>query len=748
MSRRPVAGGAGRDWREGGRRQGRGRQGGRDPERLTPPMMSRSRAQLATTYAPGVLFTWEGAKGICRSVPFSKELHNISAATRELIFEGIKEVAQNWLLRARAIRNPGETPIQLILDEPFYNPRSEQVEINAHRHFQLNDPGTMGYVPYPLLYRCAVCGHLREYDSIEEQVRHPLPRTCHGHTARWTQVDVVYVHWSGRLEPLSPYRWHYSAAQGRTDRMTQCECRSRDFRLDNSASAFSDWKFVCEQCGRRRDLRQPDPETWEVLESARAQGGRQYEWIEINMMPVSYRANAAFYPQRGQFIEFHDSSVVDLLTPTRQGDLLRRVAAIHGFTYTEPDDQEIAQALQQANRGSEWEDYSDRGELQERARARGDANRVQVLQRERDELRERWYVDGIIQRGSVQSGALRTAVSDRAAWARRYEPLRLTIEHDRFVIEHIEERQAHHESVDVLAPDQMIFDGVNDPESMRRYRDTIGGLMARIGVVRLHLIRGLPICEYSFGYTRVSASPVYQREYNGVNHPMPVKLKAFPELPNANGKRPVYVTQQKNEALYFRLDATRVVRWLAANNVPGVPLAGEQRIGAAYLEAYQDFGPFLDDYKDRAGVDVARDIPSYTYMLLHTLSHQVMHALADVSGLDRDGLGEYIFPADLAFVVYRKGMTPDLGNISAMWRNHAADFLRRMLDQRLLRCGSGSLCDTRGGACPACIMVSEVTCSAGNQLLSRSVLKGGAAPSWEPRTSAPLVGYFDPRVAQ
>lgn len=59
-------------------------------------------------------------------------------------------------------------------------------------------------------------------------------------------------------------------------------------------------------------------------------------------------------------------------------------------------------------------------------------------------------------------------------------------------------------------------------------------------------------------------------------------------------------------------------------------------------------------------------------MLLHSFSHQLIHSLGDASGLDRDGIGEYLFPADLAFTIYRKGMTPDLGNISAMWRTSHA----------------------------------------------------------------------------
>jgi hypothetical protein len=297
-----------------------------------------------------------------------------------------------------------------------------------------------------------------------------------------------------------------------------------------------------------------------------------------------------------------------------------------------------------------------------------------------------------------------------------------------------------------MDPDRLICDAVGDPPRMARYRDVTSGLLRQLGVDQIVLIRGLPICEFSFGFTRVSATPVYHREFNGRRVPMPVRLNAFPELPN--GRRPIYVMQQKNEALYFRLDEGRVRRWLAANAIMAEDAYGDRTLGAVYLESYSDFGPFLEEFKEREGRGTApRAITAYVYLLLHSLSHQVMHALADVSGLDRDGLGEHIFPADLAFVVYRKGVTPDLGNISAMWRNHSENFLRRLLDQRLLRCGSGSLCDTRGGACPACIMVSEVTCIGSNQLLSRSALKGGPAPNWEAQDSTPLLGYLDPGLA-
>jgi hypothetical protein len=106
-----------------------------------------------------------------------------------------------------------------------------------------------------------------------------------------------------------------------------------------------------------------------------------------------------------------------------------------------------------------------------------------------------------------------------------------------------------------------------------------------------------------------------------------------------------------------------------------------------------------------------------------------MKGVAEHSGLDLSSLGEYIFPADLAFVVYRNGTTMDLGNLSSLWRNMGYRFLDYLLEPRTLLCNSGSTCDQfSGGACPDCIMVPETSCVASNQLLSRAVMGGGEAP--------------------
>ena len=108
---------------------------------------------------------------------------------------------------------------------------------------------------------------------------------------------------------------------------------------------------------------------------------------------------------------------------------------------------------------------------------------------------------------------------------------------------------------------------------------------------------------------------------------MPVQLKAFDPLPIAENKRPIYVTQQLNGALYFKLDEARVLRWLRENQIVDVP---QDNAGRAYVERYDDFGPFLETFKDREGTgSYPRTLPAYVYLLLHTLSHQMMHSLAD-----------------------------------------------------------------------------------------------------------------------
>ena len=56
--------------------------------------MHRSRTQIATSYAPGALFTYEGGLGCCVSVPISTPYTASSPAVQKQLFEHLHEPAE------------------------------------------------------------------------------------------------------------------------------------------------------------------------------------------------------------------------------------------------------------------------------------------------------------------------------------------------------------------------------------------------------------------------------------------------------------------------------------------------------------------------------------------------------------------------------------------------------------------------------------------------------------------------------
>jgi len=220
---------------------------------------------------------------------------------------------------------------------------------------------------------------------------------------------------------------------------------------------------------------------------------------------------------------------------------------------------------------------------------------------------------------------------------------------------------------------------------------------------------------------------------------MPVRLRLFDRVRDDDrSKYPIYVVQQANQAIYVKLDAEAVMGWLdSLNCVDPIVLKVEQKPGAGILARTLPMSRFLD------GLTELPQSYLYLYTLLHSYAHHVIKQVSGYSGLDVGSLGEYLFPADLAFVIYRNGTTMDLGNLSAMWRNSGRALLDSLLDPRSLQCGTGSLCTTRGSACPDCQMIPEVTCLTSNKLLSRSVLRSiGGRPSFDKR-GGEIAGYLD-----
>jgi len=715
-------------------------------ERVVKSTMQRSQMQMATTYAPDKHFTFEGGAGACKSVPVTRPDPNITPAERNQIREGILEFIQNWLRRATMRQDPPVMP-QQALDELVFLDRDMKPAFEQSK-FEYSAPDRLAYIPDPLMLVCRKCAVVYEakltqlaYDNGQFSGMRPCSQDL-SEQHEWRQIDVVFAHWSGTVEPLSPFRKDINTKTGDITQQfpTRCDAGQQcEFKLHKGRSGkFRDWYFHC-HCGERRELLQKDENTlrW-LVDRYAAEPGETLR--EINMLPVSYRANSLYYVQSEQMIAYETTRHIDLMANERTEDLISALLDLYDYPSKVPDDPSIVAALREVNQPDSIDlaaKFEEALKAVATLQVSGPEVAVDALRKTLGDYRNQARSNGWISGGPVAPKALLHQVHARSSFARNFDPIRLGLEHEALRREQIDaavSNDAIRPVVDLSAPD-IDLQPAGDSAARLSFLQGIVERKAMLGISDLKLLRNLKMLQYSFGYSRVSPSPTTPQK--GLT--MPVRLCGFPRVDAR--KRPIYVLRQNNEAIYVKLDEQRVMAWLAANDLGDtIEQANEQPLGGRLIELYNDFGRFAETYSETSGRR-ERDAPVFIFGLLHTLSHQFIHACSKFSGLDLGSFGERIFPADLAFVIYRKGMTPDLGNIAAMWRNHGHDVLMALDDPRALRCGSGSLCDNRGGACPACIMIPEVSCVAGNNIISRSFLAGGKAMAWD-TSETPIVGYF------
>src|SRR3569833_201674 len=67
--------------------------------------MNRSRNQVATSYAPGSFFSFEGGVGACIATPISGEPISLADSTTRMILERLEQFASAWFERAKGARD-------------------------------------------------------------------------------------------------------------------------------------------------------------------------------------------------------------------------------------------------------------------------------------------------------------------------------------------------------------------------------------------------------------------------------------------------------------------------------------------------------------------------------------------------------------------------------------------------------------------------------------------------------------------
>src|SRR5581483_4369228 len=129
------------------------------------PTMNRSRGQLATVYAPGSLFTFEGGAGACIACPFPNRSYEPigGVGTKRMIYEEIFEFIESWVRRATAGQN---TVVPVVPERAVDRAALRDGAVHLPMgllHFQV--PERVGYLPFPCAFTCTRCGFYRRTEE-------------------------------------------------------------------------------------------------------------------------------------------------------------------------------------------------------------------------------------------------------------------------------------------------------------------------------------------------------------------------------------------------------------------------------------------------------------------------------------------------------------------------------------------------------------------------------------------------------
>lgn len=249
---------------------------------------------------------------------------------------------------------------------------------------------------------------------------------------------------------------------------------------------------------------------------------------------------------------------------------------------------------------------------------------------------------------------------------------------------------------------ELINDGVKP-----NYRE----LASKFGFSNVQLCSSVPIVSCSYGYTR--------KEQFGES----IKLRGFPREME---KRNIYAARLETEGVLFEIDRKKIIDWLVDNQLisdSDKPKSdNEYDLKMWFLDRIQTglITPFteIDDTSDKGKITKA------VYTLIHSLSHALIREAAEVCGLDKSSLSEYILPNIPAVFIYcANSQGFSMGALYSAFQSQFDKWLKHAKENSK-KCIFDPLCINHDKACAGCLFLNEVSCKHFNKDLDRSYLCG------------------------
>lgn len=238
-------------------------------------------------------------------------------------------------------------------------------------------------------------------------------------------------------------------------------------------------------------------------------------------------------------------------------------------------------------------------------------------------------------------------------------------------------------------------------EECLRLTVSYSAAMDRAGLEAVELIDRFPVLTGQFAYTRGDSTP-------GASRLVPFRQRRT---------YVVYADIASTEALFIRLKATKVARWLQRHAVTLDPWSDERSARLSIIRSCQVPVPGTDP-------PATPTAGSYLLALIHSFSHRLIRHTSVLAGIDRNALSELLVPLHLGFFVYALARGDFvLGGLQALFECE----LDRLLSEVVLgesRCPLDPGCTRHGAACVACLHIGEPSCRYFNRYLDRQLLFG------------------------
>ncbi len=251
-------------------------------------------------------------------------------------------------------------------------------------------------------------------------------------------------------------------------------------------------------------------------------------------------------------------------------------------------------------------------------------------------------------------------------------------------------------------------------------------LATDFGFSNVQLCSSVPIVSCAYGFTR--------KEQFGDR----IKLRGFPREME---KRNIYAARLETEGVLFELDRKRIIDWLLINHMiteSEKPVSEEDYdLKTWFLDKIQTdlITPFteIDDTSDKGRITKA------VYKLIHSISHSLIREAAEVCGLDKSSLSEYILPNIPAIFIYcANSQGFSMGALYNAFQSQFDKWLKHARENSK-KCIFDPICISHDKACAGCLFLNEVSCKHFNKDLDRSYLCG----YFDVQKQEKLTGYWE-----